>query len=107
MVVLRRALSLFDHLVGTGEQRRRHLQAQCLRGFEVDHQLVFRRRLHRQVGGPAAARRALNDVRLAIGTPTFTAILTALRARAFVFLKGVSGLTAHIRDPTRLSRREA
>ena len=45
-------------------------------GLQVEDDLVFGRRRHRQVGGPAAARRTLNDVRLAIGTPTFTAILT-------------------------------
>ena len=29
---------LFDHLIGTGDQRRRHNEAECLRGFEVYHQ---------------------------------------------------------------------
>src|SRR6516225_1893366 len=39
----------FDHLVSTGEQRRRHLEAERLRCLEIDHQLVLRRRLHREV----------------------------------------------------------
>ena len=30
---------LFDHLVGAGEQRGRHLDAERLRGLEIDHQL--------------------------------------------------------------------
>ena len=31
----------FDHLVGAGEQRRRHLKAERLGGFQVDHELEF------------------------------------------------------------------
>src|SRR5262249_39889074 len=41
--------SLFDHLVGTGEQRGRHFEAKRLRGFEIDHQLEFGWLLDRQV----------------------------------------------------------
>src|SRR5262245_27037003 len=39
----------FDHLVGAGEQRGRHGEAERLGGLEVDHQLVLRRRLYWQV----------------------------------------------------------
>jgi hypothetical protein len=42
------ALLLF---VSAGEQRRRHSQPECLRGFQVDNEFVPGRRLHRQVGG--------------------------------------------------------
>ena len=41
----------FNHLVGAGEQRRWHLDAERLGGFEVDHELEFGRLLHRQIGG--------------------------------------------------------
>jgi hypothetical protein len=44
------AKSLFDHLVGAGEQCGLHVKAERLRGFEVDYQLVFRRRLYWQIG---------------------------------------------------------
>jgi hypothetical protein len=42
---------LFDRLVSAGEHRRRHVQAEPLRGFEVDDQFVLGRRLHGKVGG--------------------------------------------------------
>src|SRR6516225_7658817 len=40
----------FDHLVGAGKQRRRHLEAERFGGLEIDNQLEFVRLLHRQVG---------------------------------------------------------
>src|ERR1700730_1328857 len=40
----------FNHLVGSGEQCRRHGEAKCLRGLEIDDQFEFRRLLDRQLG---------------------------------------------------------
>jgi hypothetical protein len=37
---------LFDHLVGAGEQRRRHGEAERPRGLEIDYQLEGRRLHH-------------------------------------------------------------
>jgi hypothetical protein len=51
---------LFDHLVGAGEERRRHGEAKLLRSLEIDHQLVFGRRLHRQVGWLLTLEDAVN-----------------------------------------------
>jgi hypothetical protein len=39
-----------DHLVGTGEQSWRQLEAKRPSRLEIDDELVFGRRLHRQIG---------------------------------------------------------
>jgi hypothetical protein len=57
---------LFDHLVSAGDERRRHFEAERLRGLEVNHQLVLRRCLHRQVCGLLALEDAIDVV----GCPT-------------------------------------
>jgi hypothetical protein len=44
-----RRVASFDHLVGAGKHRGRHGEAECVRSLEVDNQVVFGRRLHRQV----------------------------------------------------------
>ena len=41
---------LLDHLVGAGDERRRHFKAERLRGLEIDHQLELGRRLNWQLG---------------------------------------------------------
>jgi hypothetical protein len=44
------ALAFFaslDHLVGARQQRDRRVEAQRLSGLQIDHQLVFVRKLHR------------------------------------------------------------
>lgn len=51
----RRANSLFNHLVGTGEQSLWHREAERLGGFGIDDQFEIRRLKHRQIGGLGAA----------------------------------------------------
>ena len=45
---------LFDDVVGTGEERRRHGEAERFGGLHIDRQLKFGRCLHRQVCGLGA-----------------------------------------------------
>src|SRR5919204_4960878 len=50
----------FDHLVGAGEQGIRHSEPEPLRGFEIDHQLILRRRLHGKISGLLALEDAID-----------------------------------------------
>jgi len=50
----------FDHLVGASLENPRYVEAKRLRGLEIEHQLVLRRCLHRQVGGLLALQDAID-----------------------------------------------
>ena len=52
--------SLFDHFVGAVEQRSRHGEAERFRRFKIDHQLVFRRRLHWEISRALALENAID-----------------------------------------------
>src|SRR5215469_12649855 len=54
------AADLFDHLVGTGEQRGRQVDIQRLSGPTVDCQLKLYRRLDGQLGRPSAFQDAVD-----------------------------------------------
>ena len=58
----------FDHLVGAGEDRLRHGEAERLCGLQVDDQLEFRRLLDWQIGRIGAVEDLSDiDAGLAIG----------------------------------------
>src|SRR5437763_16636893 len=54
------SLCLFDHLVGAGEQRRRHGEAERLRGFQIDSKLELRRLLNRKIGRVRSPKDAID-----------------------------------------------
>ena len=59
---------LFDHLVGTSEQRRWDFEVERLGGFQIDHQLVLGRGLYWQVGGFLAFEDAMERRMPSAGT---------------------------------------
>src|SRR5262245_34788432 len=60
VVSIRSKAALFDHRVGAGEERWWHVKTERLSCFQIDHQLVLGRRLHRQVGGLLALEDAVD-----------------------------------------------
>src|SRR6516162_7839338 len=77
--VMRRKTSLFDHLVGGGEQRLRHGEPECLRGFEIDDQLKFSGLLNWQFTGLLAPE---NAVDVGSRAPIKIEIIDAVRHKA-------------------------
>ena len=55
-----RLRQLFNDLISAGKERRRHSEAECLSGLEVDHQLEFGRALHWKVSGLFALKDAID-----------------------------------------------
>src|SRR5262245_5790104 len=68
-----------DHLVGAGEYRWRNFEPERFSGLEVDHQLVFGRRLYRQIGRLLALQDAVD---VAGGAPVLIDVIMPIGDKA-------------------------
>src|ERR1700730_12260302 len=60
--------SLLDHLVGAQQCRGRHVEAECLGGLKIEHELEFRCPFDRNIGGIGALENLVHEEsRVAIG----------------------------------------
>src|SRR4051812_35293595 len=81
-VRIRLPCASFDHLVGTGKQRRRNIEAECPGGLEIDHKLELDWRLD----GKLARFHALeNAISIRRRTPVLVDEIRTIRDQATEF----------------------
>jgi hypothetical protein len=76
---------LFDHFIGAGGQFRRHGEAEPFRRLQVDDQLVFGRRLYREIGRSFALQ---DSVDVASRSPLKIAEISAVGDKTTAFYEG-------------------
>src|SRR4029079_3176306 len=85
---------LFDHFVGAGEQCRRYGEPERLGRLDINRQLKFYRRLHRQ----AVCARALENA-VDVGRRAFELIRQIHSVRQEASIGGVKAIRANRRQP--------